>query len=434
MKKLLRFLCVAIVSAGCSGGNSFTFPEDGIEIAEVVSDFNVGFKMMEKEGKLYMTYYDTLRRMTLATFDPETGETAVQPLPSEVNWDGHDYTTFAFDRKGFLHVSGNMHAQPLVYFRSTEPYDIHSLVRVESMTGCEETFVTYPVFMDAPDGRLIFHYRTGGSGNGSEIYNVYDESSKEWKRMLDKPLTDGQGLMNAYMQGPTPGKDGYYHLIWVWRDTPDCSTNHTLSYARSRDLVHWENAAGTPTDLPITFDKEDFYVDPTPAKGGLFNPAITLGFDSKGAPVIGYYKYDDDGNNQLYAARFEDGAWMIRQLTHWDYRWQFEGNGSIRSQISIQPPVSDGKGLMSFAYNHVKEGKGAVLFDENTLEAVGTRPAESPYPERYNTVRSSFPGMIPHVLLCGDYLLHWETLPTNRDMKPEGELPRPVPLTLYKWK
>ncbi len=30
--------------------------------------------------------------------------------------------------------------------------------------------------------------------------------------------------------------DNWYHVWWVWRDTPDCSTNHDLSYMKSPDL------------------------------------------------------------------------------------------------------------------------------------------------------------------------------------------------------
>jgi hypothetical protein len=37
----------------------------------------------------------------------------------------------------------------------------------------------------------------------------------------------------------------------VWRDTPACETCHDISYIRSRDMVHWENAAGKPLALPI---------------------------------------------------------------------------------------------------------------------------------------------------------------------------------------
>ena len=56
-------------------------------------------------------------------------------------------------------------------------------------------------------------------------------------------LFDGQGRRNAYPLGPVTGPDGRFHVVWVWRDTPDCATNNNLSYARSRDLIHWETAA-----------------------------------------------------------------------------------------------------------------------------------------------------------------------------------------------
>ena len=432
MRSLFMILSVAaaVLCTGCTGKN--VIPPEGVEIDRVLSAVNVGFKMLEQDDVLYLSYYDSLHRLTVATFDTRTGARDYAVLPTEITWDSHNYMDMAFDADGFLHLSGNMHAQPLKYFRSTRPYDIHTLEQVPEMTGEDETRVTYPVFMKGPDGRLIFHYRIGGSGNGSEIYNVYDTGTKTWKRLLDKPLMDGEGLMNAYMQGPVLSKDGRYHLIWVWRDTPDCSTNHTLSYARSRDLVHWETVRGEETPLPITIGKTGFHVDPTPAKGGLFNPGIKLGFDEDGTPVIGYHKYDSAGNNQLDAARFTDGEWMIRQLTHWDYRWQFEGNGTMKNEISISNPVYIGDGKMAFGYRHVKEGAGEVVFDARTLEATGTRPVPPGLPEEYTAVKGAFPGLIPHVLVCGRYLLHWETLPTNRDRKPAGELPPPSPLMLYK--
>ena len=433
MRNILAIL-LATTLFSCSQKKEFVFPEEGIEVAKVISGVNVGFRVLEENDMLYIAYYDSIHQMTLATFDLKTGEKDYQVLPTKIGWDSHNYVNMAFDKDGFLHVSGNMHAIPLIYFRSEKPYDIHSMQQIKSMTGIDEERVTYPVFMDAPDGNLIFHYRIGGSGNGSEIYNIYDTATQTWRRLLDKPLTDGKGERNAYMQGPTLGKDGYYHLIWVWRETPDCSTNHTLSYARSKDLLHWENAAGKATELPITLEKKEFYVDATPVKGGLFNPGIKLGFDSEGTPIIGYHKYDEDGNNQLYAARFVNGEWMLRQLTHWTYRWQFEGNGSMKNELDIFNPKSIGDGKMAFGYWHIKEGSGEILFDEKTLETVGKRDAERSYPEKYDKVVSTFPNMKSHVMICGDYLLRWETLPTNRDKKPEGELPPPSSLMLYKWR
>jgi len=57
--------------------------------------------------------------------------------------------------------------------------------------------------------------------------------------------------MNAYCSRPALGPDGRFHMTWVWRDTPDCATNHDLSYARSADLVHWETGGGEPLKLPL---------------------------------------------------------------------------------------------------------------------------------------------------------------------------------------
>lgn len=436
LKYLYFFVGWIVVAAigGCNQQQSFDLPAEGLEISRVESAFNVGFSMLEENGRLYMAYYDSLHQMTLSVLDLQTGCLDYEILPSKIGWDSHNYVTMAFDEEGYLHVSGNMHAVPLVYFRSTKPFDIHSMEEIHKMTGSEEKRVTYPAFMKSPSGDLIFHYRTGGSGNGSEIYNIYDVENKNWRRLLDQPLTDGRGQRNAYMQGPVLGKDGYYHLIWVWRETPDCSTNHTLSYARSKDLLHWESASGKAIELPITLEEKELYVDDTPVKGGLFNPGIKLGFDSEGHPVIGYHKYDEAGNNQLFVTRYQDGSWYGKQLTSWTYRWQFEGNGSMKTELDIFAPQAIGEGKMALGYKHIKEGTGEILFDEKSFEVVGKRERSLGYPEKYNQVTSSFPGMLPHVIVKGDYLLRWETLPANRDRKPQGKLPPSSSLRLYKWK
>ena len=94
---------------------------------------------------------------------------------------------------------------------------------------------------------------------------------------------------NAYFAGPLLGGDGYYHLAWVWRDSPDCASNHDLSYARSKDLVHWTSSSGKEFVLPITIASAEI-VDPTPVGKGLLNSCVSLGFDGQARPVIAYHK------------------------------------------------------------------------------------------------------------------------------------------------
>ncbi|MBT7068107.1 MAG: hypothetical protein HN919_17550 [Verrucomicrobia bacterium] len=150
------------------------------------------------------------------------------------------------------------------------------------------------------------------------MYNAYDLKTKIWTRLLDTPLTDGQGKMNAYMQGPLRGPDGFFHMIWVWRDTPDCATNHDLSYARSKDLIHWESAFGDKVNLRLTISEKALWIDPIPSGGGIINGGAKLCCDSDTRPIVNDHKSDKDGHMQVYAARPENNKWVRHQLTDWD--------------------------------------------------------------------------------------------------------------------
>ena len=371
-------------------------------------------------------------------------------LPSKVGWDSHNYLTMVADDDGHLHLAGNMHCVPLIYFRTTRPGDAGSLERVPTMVGPEEQRCTYPKFMRGPRNELIFHYRTGGSGQGNEIYNVYDHQTRSWSRLLDTPLTDGRGEMNAYMHGPVRGPDGFFHLVWVWRDTPDCATNHDLSHARSRDLRAWETIGGEPVRLPLTIADRRLIVDPVPPGGGIINGCARIGFDSRNQPVITYHKYDANGRTQAFAARFDGGEWRSRRLSEWTYAWKFSGGGSIGFEIRLGSPRSIGHGRMSLGFSHKTHGKGAILFDETTLVPIAAddprrtlpRPPAPPSPRLppgLGNPISTFPGMT--VMWAGDtggtasgvlHRLRWETLPRNRDRRRPGDHPAPSLLELIE--
>ena len=222
------------------------------------------------------------------------------------------------DKKGYIHLSGNMHVDSLTYFKSQKPNDVFSLERQFPMVGPNELKATYPKFMLTKEENLIFHYRDGGSGNGNEIYNIYSTENKSWTRMLDVPLTDGQGLMNAYQSQPELREDGWYHVFWVWRDTPDCSTNHDLSYMKSPDLINWYDAFNRSISLPATLENKSLIVDPIPPKGGIINLAAKLCFDQNKNPLFVYHKYDQKGNLQLYIANLDNGVWKYHVITDWD--------------------------------------------------------------------------------------------------------------------
>lgn len=431
--------------AGAAMGGSGDNPEDPnmpiaetLDLVPVWSGHPVQFALVTYQDRQFAAFYDENRAMTVAARTLGSSEWQLVRLPTTLGWDSHNYVAMAVDEQGYLHVSGNMHNVPLIYFRTTEPLDITTFEQVSSMVGSNEQSATYPEFFRGPQGDLIFAYRDGGSGDGNHIFNIYDTASRSWRRLFDTPFTDGQGLYNAYPVGPIQGPDSLFHLVWVWRDTPDASTNHDLSYARTRDLVNWESGSGQPLTLPITLGASDI-VDPVPAQGGMINNNTKVGFDSQNRPIVVYHKYDENGFTQLYNARLENGQWVVHKTSDWDYRWDFGGGGTLVFEIEVEPATVQPDGTLTQRFYHAQYGGwGAFRLNEDTLAAEETIDPPLPYPRELDTVESATPGMVvrwqsdsgagpdPDIV----YMLRWETLESNRD-EPRDTIPPPTQLKLY---
>jgi len=415
--------------------------EQSWDIAEVPSDFPVQFCLLTASERHYVAYYDTQRRMTVASRTLNSNDWQYQVLPTQVGWDSHNYITMAVDGDGNLHVSGNMHVDPLIYFRTEKPENITTL-KTSLMCGMQEDKVTYPRFLEDPQGNLLFNYRHGASGNGMQFFNRYDLNRRNWSRLHDTPLLYGKGECNAYPLGPVRGPDGWFHLVWVWRDTPDCATNHHLSYARSQDLVHWESVFGEMIELPMELRQETLWVDPVPSGGGMINGGQRLFFDTDNRPIITYHKSDANGYMQIYAARPEANRWVRHLLTDWNKPVVFNGGGSmgfIGIHISTLSRVEPD--LLTMTYQHCHYGHGRLVIDEKTLRPVNKQiQFTQKYPKELNHLQSSFKGM--QIRRAEDmanadsktvrYLLQWETLGANRDRPRTPPLPEPSMLRLYK--
>ncbi len=440
MRHAAVIACAVVGIAHHAAAQTYRITET-VPIDEVPSAFPVGFCLLTHGEQQYVSYYDAEHRMMVASRRLEETAWKKVALPSKIGWDSHNYVTMAVDDRGELHLAGNMHGVPLIYFRTTKSGDITSLERAE-MTGLDEEHCTYPRFLTSADGKLLFTYRSGGSGNGRRLYNGYDAEKRQWSRFLDTPLFEGEGKRNAYPQGPDRGPDGLFHVVWVWRDTPDCATNHHLSYARSRDLEHWETAAGLPVKLPLTLGQEELCVDPIPSHGGIINGCERLTFDRQDRPMISYHKADEAGHMQIYVARFEDGEWCSRPITSWDREVSFSGRGAmpfIGIRVSgLQPIEPD---MWTVTYRHRDYGSGRILLDEQTMKPV-QRPVAVPaeFPPDLHQERLEFDGI--RVKTAGDlggsgqpgvkYLLRWETLPAHHDRPREPPLPPPSVLELVK--
>jgi hypothetical protein len=395
----------------------------------------VGQAILTSGNDQYVAYYNAQRQMTVAKRVLPSATWTRKTLDSTLGWDSHNYVTIALDSAGQLHVSGNMHAVPLVYYRTARAGDVTSLTRVTTMVDTAlERSVTYPRFLRDPDGALLYNFRSGSSGNGSMYYYRYDPAAQRWSPFLSTAFTDGEGLRNGYDTGFTRGPDGYYHLGIMWRDTPDAGSSSMPSYLRSTDLLRWQDSAGNPIALPATYATAE-RVDPVPIYGGAVNGNLRVGFDASGKVLMTYTKYDENLTNQIYVARPDGtGNWTRTKLTGFTGRWQIGGGGTLSFALSVgaASPLPDGRLRVDYSCN----GAARVLVvDPATMTAVADVPRPG-LPAQITAVRSTFPGMKVNTVSSagadGTYVLRWESLGSNQDQPRDPEdTPPPQPLQIY---
>jgi len=411
-----------------------------IPVAKVWSGHPVGFDILTTSQFQYVCYYDADRNMVIAQRPLHSTDWKTTKLPSMLGWDSHNYVRMAIDKNGFIHVSGNMHNVPLIYFRSKEPENIDEFEKL-SMTGKNEERATYPVFFKDQKGDLYFQYRNGGSGQGITYWNKYDAENKQWTGLFDTPLFDGEEESNAYMTDPKLGPDGYFYIVWMWRLTPTANTNHNLSCVRSKDLMHWENLKGDAVSLPIKWRDNVPVVDPVGPWNGLINMSFRVSWNKQNVPYISYHKFDNNGVSQVFLARFEKdsqtkGNWKIYQVSNWkDFTWQLNLGGSLKNSVGITSVEAVGNNELSVGYTHEKYGSGTWLVDEVTMKIKKQLPAtkDAGYPAAMTSISVPTDMTVQRkVDNTGRFIMQWQTLPTNQDKPRQPPFPQPSDLVVYE--
>ncbi|AHE52764.1 BNR repeat-containing protein [Sphingomonas sanxanigenens] len=400
-------------------------------IDRVWSGHAARFALVVTDTRIFVGYYDANRQLSIAARPRDADDWTYHKVDSWLGWDSHNSIAMAVDEAGQLHVVGNLHRDPLVYFRTTGAGDVRTLRREAVMVdAARERRMTYPIFLRDAERRLILKYRDGGSGNGNEIYNVYDAAAARWRPLLQTPLTDGEGKRNAYFMGPVSGPDGRFHIAWVWRDTPMAETNHDLSYARSTDLVHWERSDGRPLALPIRLDAAEI-VDPVPVKGGMINNNTVIGFDPAGRVMISYHKFDAAGDTQIHVARRDAKGWTRARVSDWKgFRWDFGGGGSLDSRLVVEGARPVGKDRICVPV--IRDGRRIdFLLDAATLERVAELPGQAMAERLAGRVAVPAGMQLNSVEDPGGsgILLAWPTRPPHRDL-PSEDIPEPTVLRL----
>ncbi len=82
--------------------------------------------------------------------------------------------------------------------------------------------------------------------------------------------------------------EGYVHVSWVWRESPDVASNHDLCYARSLDGGEtWQTSLGVKYKMPITEATAEKACE-IPQASELIN-TTSMDADTLGRPYIATY-------------------------------------------------------------------------------------------------------------------------------------------------
>lgn len=278
----------------------------------------------------FTAYYDEASNLVLAKRFVEDDTWEVMKTSYKGNTkDAHNAISIAVDGAGFLHVSWDHHDTSLRYAVSTTPLGLE-LGEEQKMTGKEEEKVSYPQFYNLRNGNLLFLYRSGQSGRGVLIANIYNLMDKKWSQ-IHKNLIDGEDQRNAYWQAFVDEK-GDIHLSWVWRETWDVSTNHDIAYAVSRDNgITWEKTTGEKYKLPITATSAE-YAWKVPENSSLINQT-SITADAQGNPYIANY-WNEKGITQYHIVYYSEGIWKKENTGLRNSFFQLGGGGTKRLPVS----------------------------------------------------------------------------------------------------
>ena len=402
----------------------------------------VWFDFVEQNNFQMIAYYDSNRQMSVAMRkmrDVNGAPWSYHKVPSWLGWDAHNKVEVAFDKNGIIHLMGNLHGNKLVYFKSASPYDPRTLEKVDVMVDkTVEQKMTYPEFFKDPDGELILKYRDGSSGNGRWFYSKWNAESGRWAHLHDTVLLSGENVRGIYPYGPVIGPDGFAHMTITWRETPIASSNHDLSYARSKDLINWESSDGSPIKLPIVLATGEI-IDPIPEHGGLLNGRHPIGFDQQNRVLVSYQKYNDDKLSQVFINRREADGWVVKQVSDWDDLYvDLDKSGALDLPLLTNDPAyvnADGNIVVSALLNNKK---WEWILDHDDLSVISGGIVADALPDaitQYDLDNDIPQRVIPMMenqsRKSSEYYLSWEAMQPNRDQA-RPDIPPASTLRVHK--
>jgi hypothetical protein len=214
--------------------------------------------IMTCNGYQYAVYWNSARHVCIYRKNLSTGVAQTLELTDYTNTldDSHNNIMMGIcPTDGTIHLSFDHHDTLLNYRKSVNnlannpgsfTWVAANFGAVQhNFTGTSIHLVTYPRFITAPSGNMLFECRIGSSGNGDAYLWEYSGTAGAWTS-LGKYIDGVVSGQNPYLFGINYDQSGRLHVTWCWRVSPDGSTNHDLYYAYSNNNGRtWYDNAGT---------------------------------------------------------------------------------------------------------------------------------------------------------------------------------------------
>lgn len=284
-------------------------------------------------GSIYFIYVNPARQMVVAK---KTGNVIqrviVFDLEMGVDERFHICPTIGVDKKGYIHICGDMHNDVWKYYRSNNPEDISSWTRRYDLPGVS---VTYPtIFYDNNrEMYLCFRHRRDLTGLGNHRVGIakYNADNNTFSMLGGVSYTDagvpattktmawsnGFGGNGCWYIKPCHRIyfDGNNRMHFVSPLMNVCiaapygyESNTHIIYAYSDDFgVTWRKAGGAAiTTLPLTILNATVVLNRT-AQHDIIGGNCELGAFSSDRPIISYKLFSD---NTTHCLMWNGSTWV----------------------------------------------------------------------------------------------------------------------------
>ncbi len=320
-------------------------------------------------GFQFASYYDSAGYVVLAkrAIGSDNWEINKTQYKGTVT-DAHRSISIAVDGNGYIHMSWDHHGHALNYCMSDAPLSITMENKI-NMVGNLENIVTYPEFFRMPNGDLTFIYRDGWSGNANCVINKYSIKNKKWTRLQDN-LISGENTRSAYWQSCVD-KTGVIHVSWVWRESPDVSSNHNMCYAKSKDGGEtWYNSKGEKYTLPITASSAE-YICTIDQNSELMNQTSMFAINDSNIYIASYWT-DKETNKPQYQLIYLKNSkeWQQKTISNRNSTFSLSGWGTKKIPISRPQVFVNNKESNSTIYLLYRDSERGSKVSMNVCENI----------------------------------------------------------------